>query len=271
MSSRRHAFTLIELLVVISIIALLIALLLPTLAHAREAANHAVCLGNQRGLALATFAYSEDHDGVVPPGDDGSNPQSTASWTYLMQPWLHNYDALRCPMARFSDYFVYCPNGHMWLFWTGWSAARGQPTNIHSVKSLSRLMLMQETGEDIAKVKLGLIPRPFKWAEYSAGFSYNNASPNPGEHSAQGHHFRGGGGTGQGSDPWGFSTVSFYDGRVETVSMEPIVRRNTPGPAGGHYFEYPFVPAAAQIEISFATFVPNGPQPGSQWWTYPRW
>ena len=97
----------------------------------------------------------------------------------------------------------------------------------------------------------------------------NNQDPNPAGQGSQGHHFRSG--SGPGSDPWGFSTVSFYDGRVEKVSMEPIVRANTPAAAGGHYFEFPFVPAAAQIEISFATFVPKGPQPGAQWWTYPRW
>jgi prepilin-type N-terminal cleavage/methylation domain-containing protein/prepilin-type processing-associated H-X9-DG protein len=56
----RLAFSLIELLVVIVIIALLVGLLLPTLAQSREAARRARCLSNTRQLALACNSYSGD-------------------------------------------------------------------------------------------------------------------------------------------------------------------------------------------------------------------
>ena len=62
----RAGFTLIELLVVISIIAILIALLLPALARARDLANTVVCESNQRQIALATIEWSHEHQGFAP-------------------------------------------------------------------------------------------------------------------------------------------------------------------------------------------------------------
>lgn len=64
--SAMPGFTLIELLVVISIIALLVAILLPALSNARDAARRIVCASNQRQLAVASLVYMQDHDGFVP-------------------------------------------------------------------------------------------------------------------------------------------------------------------------------------------------------------
>lgn len=65
---RRHAFTLIELLVVISIITLLIAMLLPALGNAREAARSTLCLTNQRQVSMAILTYATDGKDFLPPG-----------------------------------------------------------------------------------------------------------------------------------------------------------------------------------------------------------
>jgi prepilin-type N-terminal cleavage/methylation domain-containing protein/prepilin-type processing-associated H-X9-DG protein len=59
-------FTLIELLVVIGIIAVLVALLLPALARARESARAVQCLSQLRQVGLAFHGYAVDNEGKTP-------------------------------------------------------------------------------------------------------------------------------------------------------------------------------------------------------------
>ena len=62
---RRRGFSLAELLVVIAIIAVLISILMPTLARAREEARRMQCLANVRTLTQAWLMYANDNKGRI--------------------------------------------------------------------------------------------------------------------------------------------------------------------------------------------------------------
>jgi prepilin-type N-terminal cleavage/methylation domain-containing protein len=64
---RRSGFTLIELLVVISIIALLMAIMMPALSRVRESAKSTVCKSHIKQLVTAAMLWAEDNDGHVVP------------------------------------------------------------------------------------------------------------------------------------------------------------------------------------------------------------
>jgi prepilin-type N-terminal cleavage/methylation domain-containing protein/prepilin-type processing-associated H-X9-DG protein len=73
-------FTLLELLVVISIIAVLVAMLMPAIGMVRSAARQATCRAQLGQLNLACLAYAEDWDSSMPWGVDTLNPSTGNSW-----------------------------------------------------------------------------------------------------------------------------------------------------------------------------------------------
>jgi prepilin-type N-terminal cleavage/methylation domain-containing protein len=62
-----HGFTLVELLVVIAIIAVLISILLPSLARARAVATRVTCGNQMRQIAMAAINWAQEHKGELPP------------------------------------------------------------------------------------------------------------------------------------------------------------------------------------------------------------
>src|SRR5690348_14533615 len=84
MQRKGFGFTLVELLVVIAIIGVLIALLLPAVQAAREAARRTQCKNNLKQLALGCHTYLSARK-QFPPGADRSNG---LSWTAHTLPYI---------------------------------------------------------------------------------------------------------------------------------------------------------------------------------------
>jgi len=95
---RTAGFTLIELLVVIAVIALLMAILMPSLNLARKQARNTGCKVNLHSWALIWDMYCEDNDGYFPKCKASEWPRG--AWILaLREHWDTKSDILRCPSA----------------------------------------------------------------------------------------------------------------------------------------------------------------------------
>ncbi|MHC4571884.1 MAG: type II secretion system protein [Planctomycetota bacterium] len=104
----RKGFTLVELLVVIAIIALLMSILLPTLARAKKQAAGAGCLMHLKQWGLMFMMFAADHDGYLPASQDSAN--ADAFYMVALLPYMGSMrdessrarNVFLCPLAKTS-------------------------------------------------------------------------------------------------------------------------------------------------------------------------
>ena len=114
-NSTQHGFTLIELLVVMAIIALLIALLLPTLQNARRVAVATQCLAQQRQIGIAMMNYATQSNMMIGIADNRFNTavedqRSNTGYTSYHQ-FLRAMDVLRSANLDVLVCPGWAPNG----------------------------------------------------------------------------------------------------------------------------------------------------------------
>ena len=191
---KSKGFTLIELLVVISIIALLLSILLPSLQAAREQAKRLKCMANLRQMGFAAYYYSEDNEGYVTNpwlfqfgnGYLWTNPNIRPDFeTGQLFRYLEDEDVFLCPTTPrnlpsvvgvwgFTNvdppgYWSYVMNGQ-----PGYSLRRGR-FRVENVKPdpSEVLMIFDESPDDFLAYDntVALV-----WPVYSTGNQYDSVT-----------------------------------------------------------------------------------------------
>jgi prepilin-type N-terminal cleavage/methylation domain-containing protein/prepilin-type processing-associated H-X9-DG protein len=168
----RCAFTLVELLVVISVIAILAAMLLPTLSRNQESARRIKCASNLRQLGIAAQLYWNDNDGrcfttkTVPTNGgvihwcgwlDSSRPEGERLYNFSsgkLFPYLSGSDVRLCPSLNAAKGRLKLKATNIVFFSYGYngvslspSRASSPPINTSQIKHLTETALFADSAQ----------------------------------------------------------------------------------------------------------------------------
>lgn len=114
--SRHPGFTLIELLVVISIIAILAAMLLPTVSLVRDQAKSTVCKKNLGQIAIAYVAYAGENEGFIPWSDNYTQANPSRFVDYIAT----DDHIWSCTVPELNSHWFNVP--YAWKYYVNWWA-----------------------------------------------------------------------------------------------------------------------------------------------------
>ena len=126
----RRGFTLVELLVVIGVIAVIVALLLPTLGRATDSARRIQCASNIRNLLQWTECYAAENRGWLP-----ALHSPNVCWPYWFDSNSNGFDWRNRMLSDLGDTrdLFYCPSNPAWNINTYWNFPDGLLTDTVSV------------------------------------------------------------------------------------------------------------------------------------------
>ena len=257
-------FTLIELLVVIAIIAILAALLLPSLRRAREQGKVVKCMSNERQMAIATTSYTVSHDGYF-PAIKLSGPDKIW-WPALIKPYLGgSEDTFFCSVKLGNNpthMNTYTVNGAFWIFW--FEGAYGgrwgdKATRFEECNKPGNVVLFFENVQDLPHLSATHYhPDPLRVGGAHPGFSWQA----PAMYHAGRHFFGGDAGNGF---SYGNDNITFVDGHVASYSLKDYVKNMV----GGYMYNYPFHSSNVGIQAPLPASGPPGPL--GEFWFVPWW
>lgn len=174
------AFTLVELLVVISIIALLLAVLMPALGRARRIAKRTICLSNQRQLVMSWMLYAQNNDNSLCSsapggannldkmygwinfyGGDKTETWTDAIWEKAIQKgvlwvYLQNMDVYRCPAGKPNQKITYAGSGGL-----GWYGASSYSDPMRYGTTVNKFDAIKKPGNRFVYLDEGMLTRDF--------------------------------------------------------------------------------------------------------------
>jgi len=130
----KKAFTLVELLVVIAIIGMLIALLLPAVQAAREAARRMTCSNNLKQYGLTVHNYHDTHNALPPstigylgtetPATTSDQKQGRASFWVFILPFMEQQALYNFVSEKTDSFMLGCNGTNLWNFASATDAER---------------------------------------------------------------------------------------------------------------------------------------------------
>ena len=209
-ATARSAFTLVELLVVIAIIGVLVALLLPAVQAAREAARRTECTNKLRQWGIALQNHHDTHSyfpaGTISEGGTGVNAQDRRTFVILVWPFLEEANLFSTydfsvafwhpnnrPAMTAQPAMYFCPSDRVGALWEGdqYTRSRGNYVVCYGNGDFAVNRNYAKTGEPGRTRYPNYMPAPF--ADYQ-------------EAKAPGHNMR-----------------KFVDGLSQTMLMSEVL------------------------------------------------